>query len=195
MNHCISQVILSGKHARLEPLTQNHCQDLQEAVQDGELYNIWYTRIPTPENMAAEIDRRLQLQAKHEMLPFAVIDIATNKAVGMTTYFNINQENRRLEIGYTWYRQSMQRTALNTEAKYLLLLHAFEVLGCVGVEFRTHQFNYRSQAAIGRLGAKLDGILRSARVMKNGAIADSYVYSILGSEWAIVKTHLLARLM
>jgi RimJ/RimL family protein N-acetyltransferase len=167
-----------------------HHEQLREALADGELWNLWYTSIPRPENLAAEIERRLALQAKGEMVPFAVIDKRTKQAVGMTTYCRLDQANRRLEIGYTWYRQNCQRTALNTECKLMLLRHAFEVLNCASVEFRTSAFNFTSRKAIERLGAKLDGVLRNTRIFSNGAIGDSYVYSILNNEWPIVKTNL-----
>src|SRR5947209_12670145 len=158
-------ITLRGAHAILEPLSQAHHDDLVEAVQDGELWKLWYTVIAPPEKMRAEIDRRLGLQSKGTMLPFAVIDTRTAKAVGMTTYMNIDAPNRRVEIGSTWYRKSMQRTPLNTECKLLLLTHAFESLDCVCVEVRTHFFNHTSRRAIERLGAKLDGVLRNNRIM------------------------------
>jgi RimJ/RimL family protein N-acetyltransferase len=185
---------LSGTHVRLEPLHASHAADLQEAVRDGELWQLWYTAIPSPQGMAAEITRRLDLQAKGSMCPFAVIDPATNQAVGMTTYMNIDAANRRIEIGSTWYRQSVQRSPLNTEAKRLLLAHAFEQLNCIAVEFRTHFFNQQSRRAIERLGAKLDGVLRSHQINPHplgaGALRDTCVYSIIASEWPNVKTHL-----
>jgi RimJ/RimL family protein N-acetyltransferase len=187
-------VTLTGAHVRLEPLRAEHHEALVQAVRDGELWNHWYTAIPTPQGMAAEITRRLDLQAKGSMCPFAVIDPATNQAVGMTTYMNIDAANRRVEIGSTWYRQSVQRTPLNTEAKRLLLAHAFEQLNCIAVEFRTHFFNQQSRRAIERLGAKLDGILRSHQInphpLSAGALRDTCVYSIIASEWPNVKTHL-----
>jgi RimJ/RimL family protein N-acetyltransferase len=186
----IEPVELHGEHVSLVPLTIEHYAQLREALADGELWNLWYTSIPRPENLAAEIERRLGLQAKGEMVPFAVIDKRTNQAAGMTTYCRLDQANRRLEIGYTWYRQNCQRTALNTECKLMLLRHAFEVLNCASVEFRTSAFNFTSRKAIERLGAKLDGVLRNARILANGVIGDSYVYSILNNEWAIVKTNL-----
>ena len=186
----IEPVELHGEHVSLVPLTMEHYAQLREALADGELWNLWYTSIPRPENLAAEIERRLGLQAKGEMVPFAVIDKRTNQAAGMTTYCRLDQANRRLEIGYTWYRQNCQRTALNTECKLMLLRHAFEVLNCASVEFRTSAFNFTSRKAIERLGAKLDGVLRNARILANGAIGDSYVYSILDNEWAMVKTNL-----
>ena len=186
----IEPVELHGEHVSLVPLTMEHYAQLREALADGELWNLWYTSIPRPENLAAEIERRLGLQVKGEMVPFAVMDKRTNQAAGMTTYCRLDQANRRLEIGYTWYRQNCQRTALNTECKLMLMRHAFEVLNCASVEFRTSAFNFTSRKAIERLGAKLDGVLRNARILANGAIGDSYVYSILNNEWAIVKTNL-----
>lgn len=134
-------VVLKGKSVRLEPLTQAHCDALIEAVKDGELWRLWYTFIPSPENMRAEIVRRLALRKAGSMLPFAVINIQNGAPVGMTTYLNIDAPNRRLEIGGTWYRRSVQRSALNTECKLLLLGHAFEELDCIAVEFRTHLLN------------------------------------------------------
>jgi N-acetyltransferase len=187
-------VTLQGQHVQLAPLHASHHDDLVEAVRDGELWNLWYTAIPTAEGMKAEIARRLDLQTQGSMTPFAVIDPATGRAVGMTTYMNIDAANRRVEIGSTWYRRSVQRGALNTEAKRLLLGHAFEKLDCIAVEFRTHFFNQQSRRAIERLGAKLDGVLRSHQINKHplaqGALRDTCVYSILASEWPSVKTHL-----
>jgi N-acetyltransferase len=194
MNPWISPISLSAQHVQLVPLSPAHHDALIESVRDGELWNHWYTAIPTPEGMAAEITRRLDLQAKGNMCPFAVIDPSTSKAVGMTTYMNIDAANRRVEIGSTWYRQSVQRSPLNTEAKRLLLAHAFEQLNCIAVEFRTHFFNQQSRRAIERLGAKLDGVLRSHQInphpMAPGALRDTCVYSIVASEWPNVKTHL-----
>ena len=194
MSAFAAPVTLLGKHVQLVPLNASHHDDLCEAVRDGELWNHWYTAIPTPEGMAAEIARRLDLQAKGSMCPFAVIDPATGRAAGMTTYMNIDATNRRVEIGSTWYRQSVQRGPLNTEAKRLLLAHAFEHLNCIAVEFRTHFFNQQSRRAIERLGAKLDGVLRSHQInphpLAAGALRDTCVYSIIASEWPNVKAHL-----
>jgi RimJ/RimL family protein N-acetyltransferase len=187
-------VTLTGTHVRLEPLRAEHHDALVQSVRDGQLWQLWYTAIPTPEGMAAEMERRLQLQALGSMCPFAVIDPASQQAVGMTTYMNIDAANRRVEIGSTWYRQSVQRTPLNTEAKRLLLTHAFEQLNCIAVEFRTHFFNHQSRRAIERLGAKLDGVLRSHQINPHplavGALRDTCVYSIISSEWPNVRTHL-----
>ena len=192
-------VTLSGQHVTLVPLTPAHHDELVQAVQDGELWNHWYTAIPRPEAMAAEIQRRLDLQAKGSMCAFAVVEPTTQKAVGMTTYMNIDAANRRVEIGSTWYRQSVQRGPLNTEAKRLLLAHAFEQLNCIAVEFRTHFFNQQSRRAIERLGAKLDGVLRSHQInphpLAAGALRDTCVYSIIASEWPNVKAHLDYQLM
>ena len=194
MNPFAAPVTLSGQHVQLVPLTTAHHDDLVQAVQDGELWNHWYTAIPRPEAMATEIARRLDLQAKGSMCAFAVIEPATQQAVGMTTYMNIDAANRRVEIGSTWYRQSVQRTHMNTEAKRLLLAHAFEQLNCIAVEFRTHFFNQQSRRAIERLGAKLDGVLRSHQINPHplavGALRDTCVYSIIASEWPNVKAHL-----
>ncbi len=184
---------LTGQHVRLVPLRPEHHEDLVEAVRDGELWKLWYTAIPTPEGMAAEIQRRLGLQQAGSMLPFAVLDTG-GKAVGMTTYMNIDAANRRVEIGSTWYRKAVQRTPLNTEAKRLLLAHAFETLDCIAVEFRTHWFNQQSRKGIERLGAKLDGVLRSHQINRHpdaqGALRDTCVYSIVAHEWPNVKAHL-----
>ena len=188
-----TDVTLTGQHVRLVPLRPEHHNDLVEATCDGELWKLWYTAIPSPEGMAAEIQRRLGLQKAGSMLPFAVLT-PQGQAVGMTTYMNIDAANRRVEIGSTWYRRSVQRTALNTEAKRLLLAHAFESLNCIAVEFRTHWFNQQSRRGIERLGAKLDGVLRSHQINPHpgaqGALRDTCVYSIVASEWPIVRAHL-----
>ena len=183
-------ITLAGKHATLVPLSAAHHDDLVEAVKDGELWNLWYTLIPTPDKIQGEIERRLGLQTAGSMLPFAIIENATSKAVGMTTYMNIDARNRRVEIGSTWYRKRVQRTHLNTECKLMLLAHAFETLDCIAVEFRTSFFNYQSRKAIERVGAKLDGILRQHMVMQNGSVRDTCVYSIIPCEWPSVKSHL-----
>jgi N-acetyltransferase len=187
-------VTLRASRATLEPLAGTHRDDLVEAVKDGELWGLWYTTVPEPQKMDAEIDRRLALQEKGSMLPFAVIDNAAGKAVGMTTYMNIDAGNRRVEIGSTWYRRSVQRTEINTQCKLMLLGHAFEQLGCIAVEFRTHFFNHQSRRGIERLGAKLDGILRSHMIMPNGTLRDTCVYSIIAAEWPTVKAHLTYQL-
>ena len=189
MAEWLQPVRLAGAHATLEPLSLEQLPGLTEAAQDGDLYKLWYTAIPSPEGMGAEIQRRLGLQANGTMLPFATRD-ATGKLVGMTTYMNVDAVHKRVEIGSTWTARSAQRGPLNTECKLMLLTHAFETLGCIAVEFRTHFFNQQSRSAIERLGAKLDGILRNHQRASNGTLRDTAVYSIIGSEWPTVKTHL-----
>jgi RimJ/RimL family protein N-acetyltransferase len=190
----LDSVSLHGQHVSLVPLEHSHHDHLVEALKDGELWSLWYTSIPTPDGLRAEIDRRLGLQQQGSMIPFAVIEASSGEAVGMTTYMHIDAVNRRVEIGSTWYRQRLQRTALNTECKLLMLTHAFERLNCIAVEFRTHFFNQQSRVAILRLGAKLDGILRQHQIAGNGTLRDTCVYSILDSEWPAVKAHLAHRL-
>ncbi len=185
----LEPVILKGRHARLVPLELSHHDELIEAVRDGEAWKLWYTSVPSPEGMKAEIERRLALQAEGKMLPFTVLD-AERKPAGMTTYMNVDAPNRRVEIGSTWYRKSVQRTALNTECKLMLLTHAFESLDCIAVEFRTHVLNAQSRRGIERLGAKLDGILRRHSIMPGGTIRDTAVYSITAEEWLMVRAHL-----
>ena len=185
-----SPITLTGTHVTVAPLSHDHDIDLTEAATDGTLHRLWYTMIPPPEGIPKEIDRRLALQERGSMLPFAVLS-SDGKAVGMTTYMNIDAANRRLEIGSTWYRGSAQRGPMNTECKLLLLSHAFETLDCIAVEFRTHFVNRQSRRAIERLGAKLDGILRSHIVMDNGTLRDTAVYSILAHEWPMVKANLI----
>jgi N-acetyltransferase len=187
-------VSLHGQHVSLVPLAYSHQENLAEALRDGELWTLWYTSIPAPERLRAEIDRRLDLQIKGSMIPFAVIEKTTGEAVGMTTFMNIDAANRRVEVGSTWYRKRVQRSALNTECKLLLLTYAFEQLRCIAVEFRTNFFNQQSRAAILRLGAKLDGILRQHQIAANGILRDTCVYSILDNEWPTVKVHLAYRL-
>lgn len=186
----LAPITLTGRHVTLLPLAQAHHDDFVEAVKDGELWKLWYTTVPSPEGVRKEIDRRLDLQRQGSMLPFTVFHNQSGKPVGMTTYMNVDALNRRVEIGSTWYRASMQRTALNTECKLLLLRHAFESLNCIAVEFRTHFFNHRSRRAIERLGAKLDGILRNHQIVSNGTLRDTCVYSIIAGEWPVVKGHL-----
>jgi N-acetyltransferase len=180
---------LSGPYAQLKPLSHDHIAGLTEAVRDGELWKLWYTFVPKPEDMGKEIDRRLGLQASGAMLPWTVFD-ADGKIAGMTTYMNVDTPNRRVEIGSTWYARRVQRSAVNTQCKLLLLTHAFEKLDCIAVEFRTHFFNHASRRGIERLGAKLDGILRSHQLASNGTLRDTVVYSIIAAEWPTVRTHL-----
>jgi len=186
----LTPVTIKGKHATLVPLSMEHCSALMEAVKDGELWNIWYASVPSPEKMSAEIEKRLEWHRQGLLLPFTVIDNVTQQPIGMTTYWRIDVMNRRCDIGFTWYRKSSQRTAINTECKLMLLTHAFEKLDCIAVTLTANEFNVESRKAIERLGAKLDGILRNFRIMPNGIICDFYQYSIIQSEWPGVKTNL-----
>jgi len=180
----------SADHASVTTLSMNHLSDLEEAAADGDLNDLWYTTIPKPSDVGAEIERRLDLRAKGSMLPFAILDNVTGRAIGMTTYMNIDAPQRRLEIGSTWYRKSAQRGPLNTECKWLLLRNAFENLDCIAVEFRTHFINSQSRRAIERLGARQDGILRNHMIMENGTLRDTVVYSIIAGEWPMIDAHL-----
>lgn len=185
-----SPLSLTGKTVSLVPLSQDHASDLTEAAADGDLHQLWYTTVPAPQDVSAEITRRLTLQDSGSMAPFAILD-RSGRAVGMTTYMNIDAPNRRLEIGSTWYRRSVQRSGINTECKRLMLTHAFETLDAIAVEFRTHRLNRQSRAAIERLGAQLDGILRAHMILANGTLRDTAVYSITAAEWPTIRAHLL----
>jgi RimJ/RimL family protein N-acetyltransferase len=188
------EVELRGTHASLVPLSLGHCAELALAVQDGELWKLWYTGVAAPQDIAQDIERRLALRSEGACLPFTVIEAATGRPVGMTSYLNIDAVNRRLEIGSTWYRAQVQRTPVNTECKLMLLRHAFESLDCIAVEFRTHFFNVASRRAIERLGAKLDGVLRSHSRLADGSLRDTCVYSVIAAEWPTVRRHLTWRL-
>ncbi len=183
-------VTLKGEIATIVPLDHSHTEDLKEATSDGDLHRLWYTTAASASNMTQDIDARLGLREAGSMLPFSVFLNETGKAIGMTTYLNIDAAHRRLEIGGTWYRKSVQRSGLNTECKFLLLQHAFETLDCIAVEFRTHFMNQQSRRAIERLGAKLDGVLRSHMIMPNGTVRDTAVYSVIAPEWPAVKANL-----
>ena len=187
-------VTLAGRRALLEPLSLDHHDGLCDATRDGDVWKLWYTSVPSPEGMRAEIERRLGLQQAGSMLPWAVRSQPSGKIVGMTTYMNIEAKFRRVEIGSTWYAKAVQRTPLNTECKLMLLAHAFESLECIAVEFRTGFFNYASRRAIERLGAKQDGILRSHQWYADGSLRDTVVFSIVRSEWPAVKKHLQSQL-
>jgi RimJ/RimL family protein N-acetyltransferase len=186
----LQPVTLAGRHVRLVPSQAAHADALAEAASDGELWRLWYTSVPKPDEMAGEIARRLTLHQAGSMLPFTVVEPASGLCVGMTTLMNIDRALRRVEIGSTWYARRVQRTALNTEAKFLLLEHAFETLDCVAVEFRTHSLNQASRRAIERLGARFDGILRAHRRARDGTLGDTAVYSVVAPEWPSVRSHL-----
>ncbi len=189
----VRPVGLTGERVALEPLREDHAEALEAAVEDGELWRLWYTNVPSPAEMGAEIGRRLAQQAAGAWLPFAVVDPASGLAIGMTSYLNIVPTVHRLEIGSTWYRRSVQRTGVNVECKLLLLRHAFEALDCIAVELRTHRFNQASRRAIETLGAQLDGVLRN-HFSPSGETRDTCVYSITAPEWPQVERHLRWRL-
>lgn len=174
----------AGVH--LAPLDPSHAPALSEAVRPGELWKAWYTSVPHPDVMAEEIQRRMGLHAQGLLAPWTVIDADSGDPVGMTTYLHLDPENARLEIGNTWIGQRAQHTGINPAMKFLLLRRAFEDLGCMAVEFRTHWHNHQSRAAIARLGAKQDGVLRNHLVMPNGTRRDTVVFSILDTEWPAV---------
>jgi N-acetyltransferase len=186
----IEPVSLRGAHASLEPLAAEHLDGIRKAAADGALWRLWYTSVPAPEMTSAWFGRAIEVREEQNGMPFVVRDNATGEIVGSTRYFNVDAANRRLEIGHTWYARRVQRTAINTECKLLLLTHAFEALACIAVEFRTHWFNQSSRAAIERLGAKQDGVLRNHQLMPDGSRRDTVVFSILDSEWPAVKAHL-----
>ena len=194
MSTAILPVTLQGQHVVLEPLAMEHHDELCMATQDGALWKLWYTNVPSPAGMRAEIERRLGLLAQGTMVPWAVRAVASGKVVGMTTYMNVEASKPRVEVGSTWYAHAVQRTALNTECKLLLLTHAFETLSCIAVEFRTSFHNHQSRRAIERIGAKADGMLRNHMCMPDGTLRDTCVYSILPHEWPAVKKGLLFKL-
>ena len=184
---------LTGTLVTLEQLSHDHADDLAAAVADGELWRTWYTSIPKPDAVAAEIDRRLAEQAAGTMAPWAIRRTDTGAVCGMTTYMNIAAEHARLEIGSTWMAPSAHGTGINADAKLQLLTRAFETLGCNVVEFRTHWHNQQSRAAIARLGAKQDGVLRNHQVWRDGSLRDTVVFSIIASEWPAARSGLTAR--
>jgi RimJ/RimL family protein N-acetyltransferase len=195
----IEPITLTGQYVVLEPLSRAHHDGLVEAARDGELWKLWYTSVPAPEGMAAEIDRRLGLQEQGSMLPFTtrLIDPATGRpgrVIGMTTYMNIDAATPRVEIGSTWNAASSHGSGSNPDSKLLLLRHAFETLGCPAVEFRTHWLNHQSREAIARLGAKQDGVLRNHSRTADGTLRDTVVFSILEHEWPMVRAGLEFRL-
>ena len=186
----IEPVTLSGSKVILEPLALEHADGMREAVKDGELWKLWFTSIPSPEKVDEYINIALGMRENAGALPFIVREKESNTIIGCTRYFNVDEVNQRLEIGHTWYSESYQRTAVNTESKYLLLSHAFEKLEAIAVEFRTHWHNHKSRAAIARLGAKQDGVLRNHSKSADGIYRDTVVFSIINLEWPAVKRSL-----
>ena len=189
-----SPVTLEGHGVRLEPMTRNHRDDLVAAASDGKLWELWYTTVPSPDEAAAYIDTALKGQDAGHMLPWVVRELGSGRIAGTTRYHDIVTQVERVEIGYTWYAASWQRSHVNTACKLLLLGHAFDTLGCKVVGLRTDNFNFASQRAIAALGAKLDGVLRHHQARRDGTARDSVMYSILDSEWRDVKRHLALRL-
>ena len=194
MSGFVEPVSLTGQRwVTLEPLAREHITEIAEVASDGELGSLWYTNAPKPEAVEQWVDMRLASQKPDKGLTFVVRRL-DGTLVGSSSYLNVDAANRRLEIGYTWYVASARRSGVNSETKLLMLGHAFDELGCVAVEFRTHFFNSKSRAAIERLGAKLDGVLRSHQVLSDGSRRDTVVYSILDIEWPAVRNNLRYRL-
>jgi RimJ/RimL family protein N-acetyltransferase len=194
MSRWIEPVTLVGEHVILEPIALEHEAALARAAADGELWKLWYTSVPAPHETRAYIEAALAMREDKGAMPFVVREAASGEIVGSTRYFNVEAAHRRLEIGHTWYARRVQRTALNTEAKLLLLGYAFETLKAIAVEFRTHFMNHQSRAAIARLGAKQDGILRNHQIGRDGIVRDTVVFSIIESEWLAVRAHLRFKL-
>ncbi|WP_435624356.1 GNAT family N-acetyltransferase [Flagellimonas sp.] len=186
----LNPIELEGNLAKLIPLEEVDRSEVLQAASDGNLWELWYTSVPSKDNLDAYVDFALQQESEGLALPFVVIEKSSGKVVGSTRYCSVDAPNRRVEIGYTWYAQSVQRTGINTECKYLLLQHAFETLDAIAVEFKTNFFNFPSRNAILRLGAKQDGIIRNHRIDKMGNIRDTVIFSILNSEWPAVKISL-----
>lgn len=195
MSRFVEPVTLTGQRwVVLEPLTVDHIPEVATAAADGDAGSLWFTTAPAPDTAASWVHRLLAMQAGDEGVTYIVRRLADGTLVGSSSFFRVDGPNRRLEIGHTWYSGSVRRTGVNSEAKLLMLGHAFDVLGCVAVEFRTHFFNSTSRAAIERLGAKLDGVLRSHQLLPDGSRRDTVVYSILDIEWPAVRANLQFRL-
>ncbi|MBZ5486088.1 GNAT family N-acetyltransferase [Halomonas aquamarina] len=189
----ITEQQLEGQHIILEHLHSGHIEPLQQAVAEGEAWKIWYANVPHPDDMAAYVESAMEGAKKGEVA-YAVRHKASGDIVGTTRFYQVDAANRRAMLGYTWYSQSVRRTAVNTECKYLMLQNLFEASNAVACEFRTHFFNQASRTAIERLGAKQDGILRSHQIMRDGSLRDTVVYSIIEAEWPAVRMHLESKL-
>lgn len=190
----VAPVTLEGTHARLEPLSQSHHEALTQLGLDVDLWRWIPTQVCTPGEMTAYIAKALEEQTRGVSLPFAIIEKSSGRPIGSTRYGNIDREHRRVEIGWTWVARDWQRTAVNTECKYLLLRHAFETLGCIRVELKTDSLNERSRAAILRIGAKQEGIFRNHMITSSGRIRHTVYFSIIDSEWPEVKSKLEAKM-
>ncbi len=194
MKKWLEQIRLESEDVSLIPLLSEHEEGLLKAASDGELWNLWVTSVPSSKTIEKYIIKALEEQEKGQSLPFTVIDNKTDAIVGSTRFMNVDSQNKRLEIGSTWYAKSHQKTGVNTHCKLMLLQHAFEQLHCIAVEFRTNWFNFASRNAILKLGAKQDGVLRNHRIDHNGLLRDTVVFSITNAEWPSVKKNLLFRL-
>ena len=190
----LNPTLLEGHGVRLEPLTPDHAGGLRDAVQDGRLWELWFTAVPEPDKVEAYIATALDGQKAGHMHPWAVRELGSGRVIGSTRYHDIVAPIDRVEIGYTWYAKSWQRTHVNTACKLLLFQHAFETVGCVVVGLRTDNFNFASQRAIEGLGAKRDGVLRHHQARRDGTVRDSYMYTVLLHEWPDVRRHLQLRL-
>jgi N-acetyltransferase len=188
-------ITLEGGGVRLEPLDGSHAQDLAEAVSDGRLWELWFVGCPRPDEVVRYVAAALEGQKQGHMLPWAVRELSSGRLIGCTRYHDIVATIDRVEIGYTWYAKSWQRSHVNTTCKLLLFQHAFEALRCQVVALRTDQFNFASQRAIEALGAKKDGVLRHHQARRDGSPRDTVMYSVLAHEWRDVKRHLEARLV
>jgi RimJ/RimL family protein N-acetyltransferase len=186
----VEPVTLTDSRVRLEPLAMQHVEGLKAAAADGELWNLRFTSVPDPDDTAGYIERALQHRAEGHRLAFAVIDAATGRVIGSSSYHDIVPAVERLEIGYTWYARSMQRSHVNTSAKLLLMTHAFDTLGARLVGWRTDNYNFASQRAIERLGARRDGVLRHHALRRDGTVRDTVMYSLTDGEWPEVRAHL-----
>jgi len=184
------QLTLSGKHASLEPMQLSHVGDLNDAAADGELWRLRVTTVPKEPRMLNYVEHALQKRDLGIELPFVVRRLSDNRVVGSTRYYHIKPEHRNLSIGYTWYSESVQRTAINTECKLMLLRHAFEEAACISVQWHTHHDNIRSQAAILRLGAHFEGVLRNHMILSDGRIRHTHCFSMLDDEWPASKAYL-----
>ena len=189
-NTWLTDVQLDAKSITLAPLTHSHVAPLLEAASDGELWNLWFTQVPSIDTIEDYVQEALRQKDEGVALPFVVIEKSTGTVIGSTRFCNADANNHRVEIGYTWYAKRVQKTAVNTESKLLLLTHAFETLNTIAVEFRTSWHNHGSRQAIARLGAKQDGVLRNHQKLRNGGYRDTVVFSIINSEWCAVKAHL-----
>ena len=194
MENLSDKLSFVGQHVTLEPLAKSHLEGLAEAARDGELWSLSFTSVPHPDWLNDWFADCMQELKAGRQIPFVVRSLETGKVVGSTRFYDLEPSHRNLAIGYTWYAKSAQRTFVNTEAKLLLLSHAFEKCGCIAVFWHTHHENVRSQQAIGRLGAKLDGVIRNHKIMPNGEPRDTFCYSMIDREWPEAKKGLIAKL-